>query len=162
MEAVVLDSAGRSGFQALQAALGDGGDPARIVAFAFDLLYVDGKNLTNTPLIERKAQLQRLLKNSTKAGALRYSEHVAGHACEIFGRACETGLEGIIQNERMRLTARVARGIGSRPSVPSGRNSLFSGSAQPGAETAQLAPCTWIIAKMPSCVTPVRWAPDSP
>src|SRR5260221_548145 len=39
MEAVVLDENGKSGFQALQAALGDGGRRDRIVAYTFDVLH---------------------------------------------------------------------------------------------------------------------------
>ena len=46
MEAVVLDENGKSGFQALQAALGEGGRRDRIVAYAFDLLHLDGEDLT--------------------------------------------------------------------------------------------------------------------
>ena len=43
MEAVLLDPEGKSNFQALQAALGEGGHPERIVAYGFDLLYLDGR-----------------------------------------------------------------------------------------------------------------------
>ena len=57
MEAVVLDRKGKSSFQALQAALGEGGQPERIVAYAFDLLHLDGKDLTRLPLTERKDKL---------------------------------------------------------------------------------------------------------
>ena len=46
MEAVVLDAEGKSSFHALQSAFGDEGNPAGIVAYAFDLLHLDGKNLT--------------------------------------------------------------------------------------------------------------------
>ena len=56
MEAVVLDENGKSGFQALQAALGEGGPRERIVAYAFDLLHLDGKDLTCLNLTERKRE----------------------------------------------------------------------------------------------------------
>ena len=45
MEAVVLDENGKSGFQALQAALGEGGRRDRIVAYVFDLLHLNGRDL---------------------------------------------------------------------------------------------------------------------
>ncbi len=45
MEAVVLDEEGKSGFQALQAALAEGGRRDNIVAYAFDLLHLNGENL---------------------------------------------------------------------------------------------------------------------
>ena len=76
MEAVLLDPEGKSSFQALQAALGEGGHPERIVAYAFDLLYLDGSDLTRLPLTERKDKLKALLAKSDQS-VLRYSEHFA-------------------------------------------------------------------------------------
>ena len=64
MEAVIVDEKGKSSFQALQAALGDGGKPEKIVAYVFDLLHLDGKDLTRLPLTERKEKLETLLKKS--------------------------------------------------------------------------------------------------
>jgi bifunctional non-homologous end joining protein LigD len=96
MEAVMLDADGKSSFQSLQAALGKGGDRGRIVAYVFDLLYVDGTDLTQKTLKERKERLQTVLKNDK---ALRYSSHVTGQGAEMFAEACRTGLEGIISKE---------------------------------------------------------------
>jgi bifunctional non-homologous end joining protein LigD len=78
MEAVILYAEGKSSFQALQAALGDGGKPEKIVAYVFDLLHLDGKDLTNLPLIERKQKLKALLEQSKQGAVLRYSEHIVG------------------------------------------------------------------------------------
>ena len=97
MEAVVLDRTGKSSFQALQAALSTGGDRAGIVAYVFDLLYIDGENLARKPLLERKERLETLLRSNKSP--LRYSGHVLGQGAEMFARACETGLEGIISKE---------------------------------------------------------------
>jgi ATP-dependent DNA ligase len=68
MEAVILDAEGKSSFQALQAALGDGGRPERIVAYVFDLLHLDGESLVKQSLTERKKKLEALFKKS-KLGA---------------------------------------------------------------------------------------------
>lgn len=97
MEAVMLDESGRSSFQSLQAALGQGGHRGRIVGYVFDLLYIDGSDITQKPLIERKERLQTLLP--TNRLPLRYSEHVRGRGAEMFTKACETGLEGILSKE---------------------------------------------------------------
>ncbi|MFL6449065.1 MAG: DNA ligase D [Bryobacteraceae bacterium] len=97
MEAVMLDEKGKSSFQSLQAALGEGGNRADIVAYVFDLLCIDDADLTQRSLLERKERLQSLL-NSNKS-ALRYSAHVLGDGAEMFAKACETGLEGIISKE---------------------------------------------------------------
>ena len=97
MEAVMLDKDGKSRFQSLQAALGERGTRARIVAYVFDLLYIDDADLTQKPLLERKERLQILLKGNKLP--LRYSGHVLGQGAEMFAKACETGLEGIISKE---------------------------------------------------------------
>ena len=95
MEAVLVDAEGKSNFQPLQAALGEGGHAERIVAYVFDLLYLDGSDLTRLPLTERKDKLQALLAKS-KQSVLRYSEHFAVGGAEMFKQACAKGLEGII------------------------------------------------------------------
>jgi len=96
MEAVIVDADGKTSFQALQAALGGGGHPEDIIAYVFDLLHLDGKDLTQVSLIERKKKLQTLLKLSKQSTALRYSDHVVGNGGAMFGKACEAGVEGIL------------------------------------------------------------------
>ena len=68
MEAVLLDPQGKSSFQALQGALGEGGNPGKIVAHVFDLLHLDGKDLTKLPLTERKEKLEALLPKAEGNG----------------------------------------------------------------------------------------------
>jgi bifunctional non-homologous end joining protein LigD len=99
MEAVIVDDSGKSSFQALQASLGEGGRPEKIVAYVFDLLYLNGQDLTKMPLIDRKAQLQALLNRTKPETALRYSDHVVGGGGTMFAKACQAGLEGIISKQ---------------------------------------------------------------
>ncbi|MGH6781123.1 MAG: non-homologous end-joining DNA ligase, partial [Sphingomonadaceae bacterium] len=91
-EAVVLDEEGRSSFQALQAALKQGG--ADIHFFAFDLLELDGEDFTDRPLNERKARLAGLIGKGR--GLVRYSDHIVGRGEELFERFCKAGLEGVV------------------------------------------------------------------
>jgi len=92
--AVLAD--GRTSFQALQ---NRGG--ARIVYFAFDLLAIDGEDLTGLPLEDRKARLAALLgAPGRRVGVVRYTDHVVGGGAECFARACRRGLEGIISKRR--------------------------------------------------------------
>jgi bifunctional non-homologous end joining protein LigD len=91
-EAVVTDAEGRSSFQALQNALK--GAPASIDYYAFDLLELDGEDLTRSPLLERKGKLEALLP--AKSPILRYSGHVEGRGEELLNRFCAAGLEGVI------------------------------------------------------------------
>jgi bifunctional non-homologous end joining protein LigD len=96
MEAVVLDSAGKSNFQAMQGALGDGGNPQSIQAYVFDLLYLDGKDVTGEPLTSRKEALEGLLKKSKVSKSLHYSDHVTGHGADMLAKSCAMGLEGVV------------------------------------------------------------------
>src|SRR5262245_38887903 len=99
MEAVVVDRDGKTNFQALQAALGEGGASGPIIAYVFDLLHFNGRDLTNQPLLERKQTLQKLLTRSKGAKAFRYSEHVLGNGRELHIKACGMGLEGIVSKQ---------------------------------------------------------------
>ena len=99
MEAVVVNAEGKSSFQALQTALGEGGNPENIIAYVFDLLHLDGKDLTKLPLTGRKEKLQNLLKKTKSSSTLLYSEHIVGHGTEMFAKARDMGLEGIIAKQ---------------------------------------------------------------
>jgi bifunctional non-homologous end joining protein LigD len=96
MEAVVTEPSGRTSFHALQQSLGNNGNSAAIIAYVFDVLYLDGQDLSATPQIERKNRLATLFKQSQGANALHYSEHVIGNGAAMLAHACELGLEGIV------------------------------------------------------------------
>ncbi len=98
-ELVVEDEHGVSSFSLLQTDLKDGRGN-RFVYWVFDLLYLDGRDLTGMPLVERKAALQRLLKGAGRGGAIRYAEDFEGNGPAIFKSACEMNLEGIISKLR--------------------------------------------------------------
>ena len=94
-EIVVMDDKGHTSFQLLQRAMGGGGDTAFVFA-VFDLLYLDGYNLTGVALIERKLVLQQLFSAVADGGPLRYSDHVEGNGKKFFRQACDFGIEGIV------------------------------------------------------------------
>jgi bifunctional non-homologous end joining protein LigD len=99
-EVAWVSAEGRSDFQALQKALGEG-DDERLVYFVFDLLHLDGQDLTRAPLHARKDLLAALLRAAPQqAGAIRYSDHVVGQGETFFSQACSLGLEGIIAKRR--------------------------------------------------------------
>ena len=91
-EAVVLDAEGRTSFQGLQGALKH--DPVSILYYAFDLLELDGDDLTGLPLVQRKEKLAALIGAGTEK--IRYSDHIVGRGEDLFGTFCEAGLEGVI------------------------------------------------------------------
>lgn len=92
-EAVVLDRQGKSDFQALQQALGTTGR-GDLFFYAFDLLHLDGYDITRSPLSARKAALEWLMERAT--AVIRYSDHVTGRGPGFLAEACRMGLEGII------------------------------------------------------------------
>ncbi|MEY9782254.1 bifunctional non-homologous end joining protein LigD [Sinorhizobium fredii] len=101
-EAVVLDDRGRSDFGLLQRALGKKPslhDPREILYFAFDLLYLDGRDLRRLPLSERRRLVESIIV-AGRAGFIRLSEEVEADGDEFFRIACEHGLEGIVAKRR--------------------------------------------------------------
>jgi bifunctional non-homologous end joining protein LigD len=100
-EVVVEDQNGISDFSALQAALKDG-NAQGLVYYAFDLLHLDGLDLTRVPLIERKNLLHALLGAAGKGGSLRYSEHFDENGDLMLQHVCRLGAEGIVSKRRDR------------------------------------------------------------
>jgi bifunctional non-homologous end joining protein LigD len=72
----------------------DTGNTAALVFFLFDLLHLDGKDVSAIPLQDRKARLAALL---ARAGSpLQYSDHQIGHGRAFHEKACAASLEGIV------------------------------------------------------------------
>lgn len=98
-EIVALDAQGHSSFERLQERMHVHAPSEslvtriRVVYFAFDLLYCDGYDLREAPLLERKQLLQRLLYTSEQ---FRYADHQLEHGKELFALAEQNGLEGIV------------------------------------------------------------------
>jgi DNA ligase D len=94
-EIVVLDAKGVSRFAELQAALSRGAG-RELVFFAFDLLHLNGWDVTEAPLLRRKALLAGLLAGGTPRAAIHLSDHVEGGGPAFFERVSEMGLEGVV------------------------------------------------------------------
>lgn len=92
-EVCALDANERSDFQLLQNAFSDQ-EASNLVYFAFDLIYLDGYDLQDVALGERKRLLRDLLDRSDTA--IRYSPEVRGSGPEVFKQSCPMGLEGIV------------------------------------------------------------------
>jgi bifunctional non-homologous end joining protein LigD len=93
-EIVAVDAHGRPSFQALQHRSAHPG--YAIVFYAFDLLHLDGEDLTGLPLDERKARLPRVVDGS---GILR-SQSLPGTAAQVREAVQRLGLEGVIAKRR--------------------------------------------------------------
>ncbi len=108
-EVVYVHDDGRTTFAALASALQGGTDPeGRIVYYVFDLLYLDGFDLTGAPLLARKEALERLLAGQPPGARVRYVDHVLGHGDEFVRQACGFALEGAVA-KRAEATYRAGR-----------------------------------------------------
>jgi bifunctional non-homologous end joining protein LigD len=90
-EIIVVNEKGLPDFDALQTWRSEAdGD---LVFYAFDALWVEGVNLMNRPLSERKEILKEIIRPS---GNIRVSENFEITASEFFALADKMGLEGIV------------------------------------------------------------------
>lgn len=93
-EVVALDSEGRSNFSKLKEGLGDEGK-ADVHYYLFDVLYLDGYDLTGCRQDDRKKALQPII-GTRPPRYLAYSQDVADDPAELKKHACQMKLEGII------------------------------------------------------------------
>jgi bifunctional non-homologous end joining protein LigD len=68
------------------------------IFIAFDLLYLNGKDLRTLPLIERKAMLKRLIRR--KRAPMFYLDHVESDGRLLFEEVMKMDLEGIVCKQR--------------------------------------------------------------
>jgi bifunctional non-homologous end joining protein LigD len=97
-EIVALDPNGVPNFSTLQAALSDG-KTEKLILFAFDLLFAEGKDLRRLPLGTRKAQLKELLEAQNNAKQIQYVEHFETDGDAVLQSAAKLSLEGIISKK---------------------------------------------------------------
>jgi len=93
-EIVVVDNDGRPDFQMLQDYQKSGS--GHLLYYVFDLLYFQGHDLTNLPLLRRKELLKKILPSSQK---IKFSDHVSEEGLLFFNVVKEKGLEGIIAKQ---------------------------------------------------------------
>jgi bifunctional non-homologous end joining protein LigD len=94
-EVVVLDAKGVSSFTALQESLKHTRRDD-LTYQVFDILHLDGKDLTGLPLAERKRILKAFLARLRADASIRYSDHVQGGGAAFYKHACRLGLEGVV------------------------------------------------------------------
>ncbi len=106
-EIVAVDARGRPSFQVLQnrKTLGRGWS---VVYYAFDLLNLEGEDLEQLPLQERKARLKALIAK-TGSPILRYSAELSGTRSAVIRTVAAAGLEGVIAKQRDSLYRAGAR-----------------------------------------------------
>ncbi|HEV8286272.1 MAG TPA: DNA ligase D [Chitinophagaceae bacterium] len=94
-EVVALDEHGHSKFQYLQNWLRD--QQGSLVYYVFDILWLEGYDLTQLSLIQRKNILQQVIPVND---IVRYSDHIEKNGIHFFEAAKEKDLEGIIAKNK--------------------------------------------------------------
>ena len=92
-EIVALDESGKTHFQMLQNSLKSKNDK-NLRYYIFDILYLDGKDLRDLPLLERKKILKETMANTSEQ--VIYSENILEDGDEFYKVSCEHQLEGIV------------------------------------------------------------------
>lgn len=100
-EIVWVDDQGVSHFQGLQNSL-DAHKSEELLYYVFDILHLNGQDLRETPLIERKILLAELVKN-TGSKKILFSDHWQGKGTEVLATACKLNLEGIVSKNSQAL-----------------------------------------------------------
>jgi bifunctional non-homologous end joining protein LigD len=92
-EVVYINPEGRPDFDALQRV---NGQKAPIVFYAFDLLWLEGKNLMKQTLVDRKTTLKKIINDNP---VIKYSDHFEDGLL-LFEQIKNIGLEGIVAKRK--------------------------------------------------------------
>lgn len=88
---IVAFKDGKPDFSALKDAIGAGGE---MTLFAFDLLSLDGEDLSRLPNVQRKERLRGVIAGVDPR--LHYADHVIGAGEAMFAALCREGYEGVV------------------------------------------------------------------
>jgi bifunctional non-homologous end joining protein LigD len=88
---IVAFKDGRPDFSTLKDAISEGGE---MTLFAFDLLMLDGEDLTKLPNVQRKERLRPLFDGAD--AHVQFAEHVIGSGEQLFATMCREGYEGVV------------------------------------------------------------------
>ncbi len=92
-EIVAVDVEGMQSFDRLRSR--NRGPDFAVVFYAFDLLYVDGRNLMDESLLDRKQALRKVLPKR-RVSRVRYTDHVVRDGEAFFKELEKRGLEGMV------------------------------------------------------------------
>jgi bifunctional non-homologous end joining protein LigD len=104
-------SDGTTSFGMIQTA-SDSGNADALVFFLFDLLFLDGEDLTGLALSERKARLATVMNRV--GPPLQYSDHQVGRGPSFYAECATLAWRGLSRSGPMRPTFRAIGACGSR------------------------------------------------
>jgi bifunctional non-homologous end joining protein LigD len=97
-EVVAVDEQGRSSFQLLQTAQMRGHQRPLLFYYVFDVLNLEGRDLTGLPLYQRKATAQSLLRGENSA--VRFSSGIKADSARLMREMQARGLEGVVAKKK--------------------------------------------------------------
>ncbi|MBK5197740.1 MAG: non-homologous end-joining DNA ligase [Methyloceanibacter sp.] len=97
-EAIVQDDNGISDFEALPSAMR--WRPDSIILYAFDLMHLDGRDLRQQCLSERRSILKALIGNDDES-RIQLSDEFHGDGDALFKACAQHGLEGIVSKHAL-------------------------------------------------------------
>ncbi len=102
-EVVVVTPQGDTDFAALESYVSSK-RPDRalhvVTFYAFDVLHLDGFDLRDVALIDRKRVLAELLSELDPHSPIKFSEHLDASGPDVYRNACELELEGIVSKRK--------------------------------------------------------------
>jgi ATP-dependent DNA ligase len=75
--------------------------------YVFDLLYLNGKDLRQVPLLERKEKLRALIEKSGLPDVIS-GKYVEGRGVDLFNEVCQRNLEGLVAKRKTGTYATVS------------------------------------------------------
>jgi bifunctional non-homologous end joining protein LigD len=135
-----VDDAGLPSFAHTQAAT-DGERGVHLVYYAFDLLHLDGWDVSNLPLIERKALLEPLIAG--KPG-LQFNGHEMGDGELILRHAGKLGFEGVVSKTIHAPYAPGNRGLWRKAKWLNRQEFVIVGWSDPGNEVPSRGAAAWL------------------
>jgi DNA ligase-1 len=106
---------GPAAFQETVSLIDAGAPPEGVVTFLFDLLHLDGEDLLDAPLAERRARLETLAPELRIPGVLTVG---AAAAEQLLAEALEAGHEGIVVKDASSVYSAGRRGKAWRKVKP--------------------------------------------
>ena len=97
-EAVIQDESGVSDFEALRSAIH--ARSPNIILYAFDLLHLDGRDIRQQMLSDRRTLLKRLVGDDAES-RIQVSDEFDGGGAALFAACRDMGLEGIVSKHAM-------------------------------------------------------------
>ena len=118
-EAIVQNGHGASDFEALSTAMRR--QPHSIILYAFDLLHLDGKDLRQQTLMERRASLKTLLGKQMTEAAFSLAMSLMAMVMPCSKPALSRNLKASSPNMHSHPIALVEARLGSRPNASPNR-----------------------------------------